>query len=218
LDFTLVYITAGFLLVLILGISYRRAIRFKIIKLLHGKYSYDYVYNFKKLTNKSPYPYCIKDEILSYLQLAINKRSLADHYTTGNTILFENLPFHTRLDKILKIYGEPDCFNAYLIKNFELKVFGFTKNNFNTSVNTVFYFFLNEMVMGEYIITTSKEITVESISKAILSREGVKSDKISNHFFIDFEDKSSAYFYENGFYILIRYIDWNNKLFFKLIE
>jgi len=218
LNFTLVCISAGFLLVLILGISYRRAIRFKIIKLLHGKYSYDYVYNFKRLTNKSPYPYCIKDEILSYLQLAINKRSHAYHYTAGNTILFENLPFHTRLDKILKLYSEPDCFNAYLIKNFELKVFGFTKNNFNTSVNTVFYFFLNEMVMGEYIIASSKEITVESISRILLNREGVTSEKFSNHFFIDFEDKYSIYFYENGFYIIIRYIDWTNKLFFRLIE
>lgn len=220
LNFNLTYISvaAGLLLILILLISYRRAIRFKIVRLIHGKYSYDYVNLFKKVTNKSPFPYCIKDEIVSYLRLVENKRNLAEHFNSGNPILFEKLPYRTRLDKILKNYGEPDCFNAYLIKNFELKLFGYAKDDFGTNVKTVFYFFLNEMVMGEYIITSSKDITVESISKTLLNREGINTEKISNHFFIDFEDQSSVYFYENGFYIIIRYIDWTNKLFFRLIE
>ena len=61
----------------------------------HGKYSYRFVKQFKKYANKSPFPYCFKDDILPYLRLSISKRDSAERLKSEHDILFENIPFLT---------------------------------------------------------------------------------------------------------------------------
>lgn len=218
MDLSLIISLSVFLLIVIILLIYRRNIHLGVARMLHGKYSYDYIRVFKKYTNKSPFPYCIKDEIMSYLHLTEKKRNMTDHFFTLKEPLFENLPFHTPVVNIRKKHGEPECFNSYIIKGFELNALGYFKDDLGTSVKVIFYIFLNELVMGEYIITPTKKNDTRQIASAIMNRAGVESQLYPDRFFIDYQDKSSIYFYETGFSVIVRYIDWTNKIFMELIK
>lgn len=205
-------------MIIILGLVYRKKIRLQIVMLVHGKYSYDYIRTFKKYTNTNPFPYCVKDEILPYLRQSGKANPNVIHYTTLKEPLFEDMPFHIGLPQILKSYGKPDCFNSYLIKGFEVKAFGYYRDVFGSDVLAVFYFFLDKLVMGEYILTESKESLISKFRDTLLEKAGVNDETPVNHFFIDYDEKKSVYYRENAFSVVIRYVNRTDKLFADLIN
>lgn len=197
---------------------FRKQIRLYLIRMKHGKYSYQFVKQFKKYANKSPFPYCFKDDILPYLRLSISKRDNAEWLKSDHDILFENIPFHTPLQTIINYYGEPDCFNVFTIKGMELKVFGFSRNLFGNRVIVAFFIVGNNLIMGEYIIDDIGGINLEEIAGNIVKTAKAESANKSLHFIVEGKNNSTILFYENGFSLLIRYFHRNDEILRKMIE
>lgn len=201
-----------------LVIIFRKQIRLHLIRMKHGKYSYQFVKQFKKYANKSPFPYCFKDDILPYLRLCISKCDNAERLKSEYDILFENIPFHTPLQTITKYYGEPDCFNVFIIRGIELKVFGYSRNLFGNRVIVAFFIVENNLIMGEYIIDDIGGINLEEIARQIAKTAKAESENRTLHFIVEGKNNNAVLFYENGFSLLIRYYDRNDEILRKMIE
>ncbi|OQX75845.1 MAG: hypothetical protein B6D61_09710 [Bacteroidetes bacterium 4484_249] len=195
------------LLIILLSVIFRKLIKLKLLQIKYGKYSYKYVSKFKKFTNKSPFPYCFKDDIMPYLRLMENKRENADIYFSEKNVLFEDTPLSIKANDLLKTRGEPDCFNIFKIKELELLAYGYRIEKFGTSTKAVFFFLKDEYVMGEYIIDDVSNVDINSVAEKILQNTGVSTENKSTLFYVDCKNKTSVFFYENGFSILIRYVN-----------
>lgn len=208
----------GILAVLIIFIIlFRKQVRLRLISIKHGKYSYKYVRQFKKYVNKSPFPYCFKDDIMPYLRLGNAKKDNVDHYPSEMILLFEGIPYYSSLQEIIEKYGKPDCFNAFNIKNQELRAYGYNKSILGIPVKAVFFFIFESFVMGEYLIDDLTEGNIQSVSKSLMDKCGVIPRNDAMHYYID-GNETSVYFYENGFSAMIRYMNQANVTLHELIK
>ena len=214
----MIYVLGSVALFIFTLFMFARQIRLALIGMRHGKYSYRYVRQFKKYANKSPFPYCFKDDIMPYLRLSGNKKENADLYTSEKKLCFEELPYHYPIKEIMNKYGKLDCFNAFIIKGKELRAYGFKKSIFGARVNAIFFTIDDSFVMGEYIIDDLAAIDIRSFSKSIRSYYDVMSVNESLNYKIDGQENTSIYFYENGFSAIIRYSDNSNVSFQELIK
>ncbi len=214
----MLYFFGFIILLIIILILIRKQLRLRLIRTKHGRYSYHYIKQFKKYANKSPFPYCFKDEILPYLRLSHARRENTEQLSSDLHLLFEETPYHTPLHEIMDKLGNPDYFNAFKIKNSELRALGFQKQVYGLRVKVVF-FFLNEFfVMGEYIFDDVSGIDVPAIAKKLMEQTGTSHQSNLLHFYIDGKNNSSIYFYDNGFSLIIRYSDLSNQNFLELIQ
>jgi hypothetical protein len=214
----LLYFSLALALILIILLFFSRQIKIWLISFRHGKYSYRYIQHFKKYANKSPYPYCFKDEILPYLQLSNFKKGNMDVYQSEKPLLFENIPYHLSVGEIKNQYGRPDCFNAFIIKNKELRAYGYKKIFFGIEVKAVFFFTGDSFLMGEYIIEDLSVVDIVSFSRSIKIHYGVDADGETLLFKIVGKDDSSLFFYDNGFSVIVRYTYKSNVQFRELIK
>jgi len=210
MESALIYILGTTALVIYFILMFRKRIWITMIALQHGKYSYTYVKQFKKYANKSPFPYCFKDDIMPYLRLSMVKRDQAHHFESEKTLLFEDIPYNASLREIVKKYGKPDCFNTFKIKDNELYAYGYNKSVFNTPMKVVFFFIFESFVMGEYLIDDLQRVNIQELSKLFLHELGVISKNESLHYFIDGKNGTSVHFYENGFTAMVRYTNQTN--------
>lgn len=196
---------------------FRKQVRLGLISIKHGKYSYKYVKQFKKYVNKSPFPYCFKDDIMPYLRLGNAKKDNVDHYPSEMILFFEGIPYYSSLKEIMEKYGKPDCFNAFNIKNQELRAYGYNKSILGIPVKAVFFFIFESFVMGEYLIDDLTEGNIQSVSKSLMDKCGVIPRNDAMHYYID-GNETSVFFYENGFSGMIRYMNQANVTLHELIK
>jgi len=210
--------TSILVLISALAIFFRKQLKLYYIRMKHGKYSYQFVKQFKKYANKSPFPYCFKDDILPYLRLSISKRDSAERLKSEHDILFENIPFLTPVQSIINHYGNPNCFNAFIVKGIELRVFGYNRILFGNQVKVAFFIVENVFIMGEYIIDDLAGINLEEIAGQILNLSKTETNNKTLHFIIDGKNENSVLFYENGFSLLIRYHNRSDEILRKMTE
>ncbi len=210
--------TGVLLLFTALLILFRKQIKLYFIRLKHGKFSYRFVKQFKKYANKSPFPYCFKDDILPYLRLSISRRDTAELLKSEHDILFENIPFLTPVESIINHYGNPDCFNVFMVKGIELRVFGYSRLLFGNEVKVAFFIVGNVFIMGEYIVDDLSGINLEEIAGHIVNLAKTKTKNETLHFMIDGQNDTSVLFYENGFSLLIRYQNRNDEILRNLMK
>jgi hypothetical protein len=209
----------GFItLFIIFLVVFKKRLKLRLISLKHGKYSYQYIKQFKRYANKSPFPYCFKDDIMPYLRLSQAKRDNTEQLRTEMNLLFEETKYQTPFLLILNKYGNPDYFNAFKIKNIELRALGYQKHVFDTKAKAVFFFLNESFVMGEYIIEDISGIDLTVIGKKLMDQTGIKQINSFQSLFVDGKNNSSIFFYENGFSLIIRYSDLGNKQFNELIQ
>jgi hypothetical protein len=194
-------------ILLILVLVFRKIIWLKSIQIRYGKYSHQYVKRFKKLTNKNPFPYCFKDDIMPYLRLSFRPNNESLVYRTSNPVLFENTPFSSLRDDVFTQNAKPYCFNIFRISNQELSAYGFINDHISPGAKTVFFFLNDGFCMGEYIIENINEQNVLDISKKLLSDFRITGNLSALCYFIEDDLGRRIYFYENGFTLTIRYFE-----------
>lgn len=205
-------------LLIIYSIIFRKQLNLLIIRLRFGKFSYQFVSKFKKYANKSPFPYCFKDDIMPYLRLVKSKRENSPQFVSDRNVLFENLDYTLTIEELLKKQGDPSCFNVFRIKDVELKAFGYSIEKFETNVKAVFFFINEVYFMAEYLADNIKRINLDLITSQLFDQAGIKDKTINTNFIIDSKNNTTLLFYENGFSLLVRYLDKNNKEFTKIIN
>jgi hypothetical protein len=214
----MIYFLGILALIVFSVLMFPKQVKINLIRMKHGRYSYRYVKQFKKYANKSPFPYCFKDEIMPYLRLSSARRKNTLQLRSDMEILFEGTPYHTNLQDIIKRTEDPGCFNVFMIKNEELRAFGYQKQVFGCTVKAVYFFLGQTFVMGEYIIDDLSGVDIANIAKQLLIQTGTQTTDNLPNFIIDGENKTSVFFYENGFSLIIRYSDLSNDHFNELIK
>jgi len=202
--------------ILVLALIFRKFLKLLFLRIIFGKYSYEYVKQFKKYARKSPFPYCFKDDILPYLRLSRQRPESIKVFEIDKEIHFESIPFGLDEEKFFDNWKSPDCFNVFRINDMDLKAFGYLIDEFNLNTKAVFYFLDDIYTMGEYIINNIKESDILNVSKQILEKYEITPQKTLNRFFIESKN-TSVYFYENGFSITIRFTDKTNDEFKVLV-
>ena len=216
---TIFYIITTLIFITILcGIVFRKQLKLKIIQIKYGRYSYEFVKQFKKFTNKSPFPYCFKDDILPYLRLEQNIKVSVKNFKSGKPCVFESIPFGKFNYEVLAGKAYPECFNVFKIKNSELRSYGYYNNQFGSDAKAVFYFFDNIFFMGEYIFENSQNIDKSVFFKDLISQNDMEQIQILNQFIVLCENNTSIFYYDNGFTITIRYSDLSNTKFNEIIR
>ena len=210
--------TGVLVLFILLAIFFRKQFKLYLIRMKYGKYSYQFVKQFKKYANKSPFPYCFKDDILPYLRLSISKRDTAELLKSDHDLLFENIPILTPVQSIINHYGNPDCFNVFMLKGLELRVFGYNRFLFGNQVKVAFFIVGNVFIMGEYIVDDLSGINLEEIAGHIVKMAKTVSKNETLHFMINGQNENLVLFYENGFSLLIRYQNRNDEILRNMME
>lgn len=203
---------------IILSVIFRKQIRLKLLQMLHTKYSYEYVTQFKKYTNKSPFPYCFKDDILPYLRLINNKKKEILTIESAIPYKFENSDFGEIKEIVLKDQPKPDCFNIFRIGEAELRAYGFEENSFDTQLKTVFFFLGNSLVMGEYIMDSSNNIDNNKILATYISKDALEQIETKSKFLISCADNTSILYYDNGFTTTVRFVDLKNQQLMNIVN
>ena len=216
---TIYYIIPVLIFILIFcGIIFRKQLKLKMIQIKHGRYSYEYVKQFKKYTNKSPFPYCFKDDILPYLRVANKKREIIKNFKSEKPCVFENTSFGKSKNEVLTGKADPDCFNIFKIKDAELRSYGYYKNQFGSEAKAVFFFFDKLFFMGEYIFENSRNIDKSVFLSDLISQNDLDQIQTLNQFYVSCRNNTSLFYYDNGFTITIRYSDLSNTNFREIMQ
>lgn len=189
-----------------------------LLRIVHGKYSFEYVTQFKKYTNKSPFPYCFKDDILPYLRLTSNKNKKILTIETKKPCKFENSDFGEIKELVLKGRLKPDYFNIFRIGAAELRAYGYEEIRFNTQQKTVFFFLHNVLVMGEYIIDSSTKIDIVKVLGEYISKDDPERIEAQTKVLISCVNNTSILYHDNGFTTTIRFVDISNQKLMNIVN
>ncbi len=197
------------ILLLIIILSYRRGIILIITRLIYGKYSYNFLHTFKRYFIRSPFQYCFRDEFVAHVLFILDKRLDLPSFKSEQNIDFENVMFFTPFRELLKIKGEPYCFNAFAFQNpdFIIKSVGYHQNISGNKVIAVFYFMDDLFFMGEYIFKKSRPIVKEAITRRYLNGAMHETD----NFYIENTRDRIIHYHDTGFTIDVKFLSRENK-------
>ncbi|MCX6282562.1 MAG: hypothetical protein NTU51_11435 [Bacteroidetes bacterium] len=198
-----------FLLVLLL--VFTRARLYPLLKLLYvrmvyGRFSYEFLEFFKENDLRNPHNNCIKDEISMHFFTFYKPKRGALFFQTETKIEFGDIPFLTDYKKLTKIKGEPECINVSRFNNTRVKLVGYNEVLQNMKMKSFYYFLEEKFVMGEYHfmdITKVKSADILGpLTVKYLKGENVQAD----NFFITDPLGDKINYENNGFSITIRYL------------
>lgn len=194
---------------LILAFRLRKRIGLMMVRMIYGKFSYEYLSFFKRIVNRSPFQYCFRDEFISHVLFVLDLREEIPRYRTAAPVNFEDIPFYSSYNDFLNERGEPYCFNAFSFDDphFIVKVLGYKENISGKKGIAAFYFINDLFFMGEYIF---KDIS-EDIKKKCL-RQFVDTDTLSgDNFYIENTHERIIHYQDTGFSIDIKYLSREDK-------
>ena len=202
-------------------VLYRIFFKFRIKEfsttIIHGKYSLQYINLFKKNDLRSPFIPCIKDEFIFHILMFLIKSPKSKTFNTNDTIQFGNVSFSTTYKEVFKEKGIPFCFNALMVKDYEIKVIGYQEVLNQTKLKSVYFFINNHFVVGEYVFSDIAKLESMNISKIIVKKYISESiDKIEE-FYIEDPSKNMIYFRDNGFELSVKYCNYGDNEVRKIL-
>jgi len=210
MDFKEMIISVGILIILlILAFRFRRAIILALIRMIYGKFSYEFFHIYKKYFVKSPYQYCFRDEFIAHLLFVVSRNEEIPSFKSGKEIYFENTPYFINYKDFLKKKGNPYCFNAFAFNqpDFVIKALGYQATIAGSKAILVFYFMNDYFFMGEYIFKNPKSNIKASLIAYFLEVKDLSGD----NFYIENTKDRIIYFRNRGFTVDIKYLNRENK-------
>jgi len=197
-----------FLLVLLLVFTRMRIfplIKLGYIRLIYGRFSYEFLEFFKKNNLRNPHNNCIKDEISMHFISYYKPKRDTLFFNTDNKIEFGDIPFLISYKSLCKTKGEPDCINVSRFKSHKVKLVGYNEYLHEMKMKLLFYFIEAKFVMGEYHFVDLTKINTSELL-APLTGKYLKGEKIqADNFFITDPQGDKINYENNGFSITIRY-------------
>ncbi|MCD4736531.1 MAG: hypothetical protein K8R53_10840 [Bacteroidales bacterium] len=208
--------TAAVLLIVVLLFLYRKRLSLLITKWMYGKYSNQYIKRFKSLTRTNPYPYCLRADLYQHICLFGKRKSNSKSFKVDSGIIFDKTEFGATLENILKREGEPSCFNIDNINGHQVKIAGFPRQIAGHNLIARYYFVDNHLFKGDYFAKDIQTINKEELSKTVRAWYGLNSDPDITEFYIEGSD-NSIYFGDDGFSLLIKFIESGNPFVKELL-
>ncbi len=186
-------------------------IKLFFIRLRKTKYSFKYITTYKRYYNKSPFPYCVKDEFEYHILPFAEHEKDAVIYKTSTDIIFGNVPFFRTYAQVRKDKGVPDCFNAYQIAGIDIKVAGYRDSYFGTSTQVLFFFLDNVFFMGELLFKWPKGRNIDEIFKVLANKYTTDAIKGGKRFYIKKTEAEVMFFRDSGFSLVLAYVNLDNQ-------
>jgi len=177
-----------------------------IIKIIRGKYSYEYLEFFKKNDLRNPLTNCIKDEITLHVSVFFQRLKGAVDYTTETPIEFKDIPFLTSYKDLVKKFGTPNCINIARFEKTRVKVVGYHETFHQKKMKSLFYFIGEEFFMGEFVFSETRRMdpaqVKEGISEKYLNGKHMEADTI----YIEGPLGNILNYHDNGFFASVKYL------------
>jgi hypothetical protein len=202
----LLFILSGSAVILIvLGFRLRKAIILTFLKIIYGRYSYEFLSTYKRFFVRSPFQYCFRDDFIAHLLFVLSKKEEIPSYKSPKEIYFENTPYFINYKEFLKKKGTPYCFNAFLFHqfDFEIKTLGYQENIAGSKAITLFYFMNDVFFMGEYIFKNPRTDIKSSLVNHFLGSTEVTGD----NFYIENTRNRIIHYQDTGFTVDIKYLN-----------
>ena len=180
-------------------------------KWVFGKFSARYIETYKKYTGKSPYGYCIKDDLVNYLASFFQNKSNYSTYKSSKPTNFYNTPFGTKFEKVLSDNRKPFCVNSNRTEQFEFKVVGYRSEMFDIDMKSYFYFLNEKFFMGEYVFKNPSNEKLKELAVIIKKKYIPEQSLDSYDFLIMGINDSKLRFEHTGFNLSIKYMDFSNQ-------
>jgi hypothetical protein len=196
------------IILIILGVSFRRGIILTLIRVIYGRFSYEFFHFYKKYFIRSPYQYCFRDELIAHLLFMVSKKE-SPSFKSSKEIYFENTPYYISYKDFLKKKGNPYCFNAFAFSqpDFVIKAIGYQATIAGSKAILVFYFMDDSFFMGEYIFKNPKNDIKASLIDFFLEKKDIPGD----NFYIENGEDRLIHFQDTGFTVDIKYLNMENK-------
>jgi len=197
-----------FLLVLFLLFSKAKLfpiIKMGFIRLIYGRYSFEFIEFFKEHNIRNPHNNCIKDEISMHFYVFFKPNRNALFFDTESKIDFGDIPFLITYARLAKQKGAPDCINIAKFSGSRIKLVGYNESLQNMKMRTMFYFINNLFAMGEYHFPDLHRIKREEILAPLTRKYLNNIDIQSDNFYITDHSGNKIHFENNGFSITMRY-------------
>lgn len=206
----------GFFILILVLVFLRKSlfplIRLAFIRLVYGRYSFEFLEFFKDNNLRSPYNNCIKDEITMHFFCFFRKIKNSEEYTTNVNIEYGSVPFLYSYKKMLKTRGAPQCVNVAMFNNARINVLGYNETIQGLKMKSIHYFIDGLFVMGEYIISEIQKVKPASITGTLSSKYLSGIDLSSKEVFYITDSSGNMINYEhNGFSVNIRYLFRGDK-------
>jgi len=196
--------------VLVLLLVFTRARLYPLLKLgyiriLYGRYSYEFLEFFKENDLRNPHSNCIKDEISMHFFTFYKPKKSALFFQTETKIEFGDIPFLTSYQKLTRIKGEPQCINVSRFNTTRVKLVGYNEELQRLKMKSFYYFMEEQFVMGEYHFTDVTKVKVADVLEPLAVKYLKGESILEDNFYITdpFGDKIN--FENNGFSITVRY-------------
>lgn len=193
-------------------------IRIFIIRLIYGKYSWEYISFFKENNLRPDVKSCLKDHYISHFLPFSAKVSNPIVYKTKEKIVFSKMPFNTRFkdSEIKKM--EPDTYSVYKAGEDLISVYGYLSTAFGKR-NKEFYFFLNNhFVMGEFVFAEVQNRNIEPIFAKLFEKYRLTNIPERDNFYIVDDFGSKMYILNDGFSLMFTYYNPNTRENAELVE
>jgi len=207
-----------FIVLLILLIFFRKPLILLKIRMMHGKYSFDYQDQYKIYFKSNPHPYCFKDELLQHI---INLKKSADLNPLDkedqiSSSLME-IPFDLTPKTLLATKGEPACFNAYRDNFYDFKLFGFPHNQFSFNSKLIYYFYQDKLFALDCIFEDLPQNKMDTLLENIATTLQIELVyEKSKTFYLT--DNCRILFTNTGFRISLKTYNTTSKAFLEVIS
>jgi hypothetical protein len=204
------------LILLVVAFRFRKYFGLLLIRMMYGRYSYEYMATFKKLFIRSPFQYCFRDEFIAHMLFILDIKDDVPVYKTTGEISFENLPFFTDYREFMKMKGEPRCFHAFSFHNpeFIVKVVGYQELVGAQKATAVYYFIDDLFFMGEYIFKKENGNAKEHCIGRYVDLSKVGED---NFYILNTQDRILHY-QDTGFTVEIKYLSREDKQILSILK
>jgi len=128
-------------------------------------------------------------------------------YKTLKSIQLENLEFGTHIKDIIQHKGKIHCANYIMLGEGTIKIIGYYKKILNASARLSFCMLNGIYFLGEYHFSKYDKTRNIQIAKFIQKEYGIEKSNYERNFYIEDEQGSILYFYDNGFSLSIKYFN-----------
>jgi len=185
-----------------------------LVRLLCGKYSYEFVQLHRDKNRRSPFSPCYKDDAVFHFIKFFKKSKHTPVYSSQRNIQFAEQPFFIEEKQLLKSKGKPDRFSVTLENKVEIKTFGYNTEIFTAKTRENYYFVDGAFFMGEFIFSDAAKIDEGKLFGSIASKYLSKGDLEQyqkGNFYVKDTFSNEILADNNGFSIGIRYFSQANE-------
>lgn len=190
-------------------------IKYLIIRLLFGRYSYSF-HRFASESDKlgatrGKYLIpCSKLSALNHYSPAVSGKKAFSEFQTSRKIEFQDVPFNKSFRALKRKKRKISCYDISKYQQFYWRRIGYRERIFNTGVRLIYHCVANRFFFGEIFFSDASKVNAEMVAMSLLRKYTDEKTVPATNFKI--VGKNSSIFFENtGINISIKYIFTGNK-------